>query len=39
MASHAVVGVPHIRKERKMGTDVSSGPAFLSKKRRTGGRC
>ena len=31
--SHAVVGVPHI-KWRKMGTDVSSGPVFLSKKRR-----
>ena len=27
---HAVVGVPHI-KQRKMGTDVSSGPGFLSK--------
>ena len=26
----AVVGVPHI-KWRKMGTDVSSGPAFLKK--------
>ena len=38
LASHAVVGVPHI-KERKMGTDVSSGPVFLSKKRRIGGRC
>ena len=33
--SHAVVGVPHI-KERKMGTDVTSGPVFLSKKRRIG---
>ena len=32
LASHAVVGVPHI-KERKMGTDVSSGPIFLSKTR------
>ena len=31
--SHAVVGVPHI-KQRKMGMDVSSGPVFLSKKRR-----
>ena len=30
--SHAVVGVPHI-KWRKVGTDVSSGPVFLSKKR------
>ena len=30
--SHAVAGVPHI-KQRKMGTDVSSGPGFLSKKR------
>ena len=38
LASHAVVGVPHI-KQRKMGMDVSSGPAFLSKKRRIGGRC
>ena len=28
---HAVVGVPHI-KQRKMGTDVSSGTVFLSKK-------
>ena len=35
LASHAVVGVPHI-KQRKMGMDVSSGPGFLSKKRRTG---
>ena len=33
--SHAVVGVPRI-KERKMGMDVSSGPVFLSKKRRIG---
>ena len=31
IASHAVVGVPHI-KQRKMGKDVSSGPAFLRKK-------
>ena len=31
LASHAVVGVPHI-KWRKMGTGVSSGPVFLSKK-------
>ena len=31
------VGVPHI-KWRKMGTDVSSGPVFLSKKR-IGSRC
>ena len=30
MASHAVVGVPHI-KWRKMGMDVSSGPVFLRK--------
>ena len=37
-SSHAVVDVPHI-KERKMGTDVSSGLVFLSKKRRIGGRC
>ena len=35
LGSHAVVGVPHI-KCRKMGTDVSSGPVFLSKKRRIG---
>ena len=35
--SHAVVGVPCI-KWKKMGTDVSSGPVFLSKKRRIG-RC
>ena len=35
MAHHAVLGIPHI-KWRKMGTDVSSGPGFLSKKRRTG---
>ena len=33
--SHAVVGIPHI-KQRKMGMDVSSGPVFLSKKRRIG---
>ena len=32
---HAVVGVPCI-KQRKMGMDVSSGPVFLSKKRRIG---
>ena len=31
--NHAVVGVPRIKK-RKMGMDVSSGPVFLSKKRR-----
>ena len=31
LPSHAVVGIPHI-KWRKMGTDVSSGPVFLSKK-------
>ena len=36
--SHAVVGVPHIKK-RKMSMDVSSGPVFLSKKRRIGSRC
>ena len=35
MASHAVAGIPRI-KERKMGTDVSSGPVFLSKKRKIG---
>ena len=38
LASHAVVGVPHIKK-RKMDTDVRSGPVFLGKKRRTGRRC
>ena len=32
MASHAVAGVPHI-KQRKMGTDVSSGLIFLKKKK------
>ena len=37
LASHAVAGVPHI-KQRKMDTDVSSGPVFLSKKRRIGSR-
>ena len=37
LSSHAVVGVPHI-KWRKMGTDVSSEPVFLSKKRRISGR-
>ena len=35
LASHAVVGIPHI-KWRKMGTDVSSGPVFLSGKRKIG---
>ena len=35
LASHAVVGVPHIM-SRKIGTDVSLGPVFLSKKRRIG---
>ena len=35
LASHAVVGVPHI-KRRKMGMDVSSGLVFLSEKRRIG---
>ena len=38
LASHAVAGIPHI-KWRKMGTDVSSGPVFLSKKRRISSRC
>ena len=37
LASHAMVGIPHI-KWKKMGMDVSSGPVFLSKKRRIG-RC
>ena len=35
LAGHAVVGVPHI-KYRKVGTDVSSEPVFLSKRRRIG---
>ena len=35
LASHPVADVPHI-KQRKMGTDVSSGPVFLSKKKRGG---
>ena len=35
LASHGVVGVPHV-KWRKMGMDVSSGPVFFSKKRRIG---
>ena len=35
LAHHAAVGVARI-KQRKMGTDVSSGPGFLSEKRRTG---
>ena len=35
LTGHAVAGIPHI-KERKMGMDVSSGPVFLSKKRRIG---
>ena len=34
LALHAVVGVPHI-KQRKMGTDVSSGPVFLKKKKQS----
>ena len=38
LSSHAVAGGPCI-KQRKMDTDVSSGPVFLSKKRRIGGRC
>ena len=38
LGSHAEAGVPHT-KERKMGMDVSSGPIFLSKKRRIGSRC
>ena len=33
--NHAVAGIPRI-KQRKMGMDVSSGPVFLSKKRRIG---
>ena len=35
LASHAVAGGPRI-KQKKMGTDVSSQPVFLSKKRRIG---
>ena len=38
LASDAVAGVPH-RKWRKTTFDVSSGPVFLSKKRRIGSRC
>ena len=38
LAGHAVAGVPH-RKYRKMGTDDSSWPVFLSKKRRIDSRC
>ena len=38
LLAHAVAGIPHI-KQRKIGSDVSSGPVFLSKKRRIGGRC
>ena len=38
LSSNAVVGIPHT-KQRKMGTDVSSGPIFLSKKRRIGSSC
>ena len=34
--SHAVVGIPYIKKWRKIGMDVSSGSVFLSKKRRNG---
>ena len=30
---------PTYKKQRKMGMDVSSGPGFLSKKRRIGGTC
>ena len=37
LSSHTVADVPHI-KQRKMGLDVRSGPVFLSKKRRIGGR-
>ena len=38
LSSHAVAGVPH-KNQRKMGTDVSSGPVLLSKKWKIGGRC
>src|SRR3712207_9584568 len=34
LAHHAVAGVPHT-KQRKMGTDVSSGPAFLRSEEHT----
>ena len=37
LVSHAVAGIPHIN-WREMGTSVSSGPVFLSKKRIVG-RC
>ena len=38
LSAHAVVGVAHI-KYGKMGMDVGSGPLFLGKRRRIGGRC
>ena len=38
LASHAVIVVPHM-KWGKMGMGVSSGPVFLSKKRKIGSRC
>ena len=38
LSSHTVAGIPHI-KWRKMGTDGSSGPIFVSKKRKIGGTC
>ena len=38
LSSHAVASVLHTE-WRKMGTDVSSGPVFLSQKRRIGSRC
>ena len=35
LSTHAVAGVPHIKKKkRKTGMDVSPGPVFLSKKKR-----
>ena len=38
LSSHAAADILHI-KWRKMGMAVSSGPVFLSKKRRIGSRC
>ena len=38
LSSHAMAGIPHI-KQRKIGMDISSGPDFLSKRRRVCGRC
>ena len=38
LSRYGAAGLPHI-KWRKMGTEVSSEPIFLSKKRRIGGEC